>query len=207
MEEGNYKLAGWAALGSAVTFLVTSGILIYDDVLNTPALKGGRSDLETLLLALSIDVISTALGIYALLKFRQLLRERYDFHAVDNLILILIFAGLIMSAVAYTGRLFGMNRPAAGPNFSGALPFVFILAFVGIAVGVLGIIFALRLLKLPGTLNGYLKPLAYTELIGSVCFMLVFLAPIGLIMMVVFNVLLGLVFLNSDDSLEEVDFV
>ncbi|UCF38877.1 MAG: hypothetical protein JSU96_08575 [Acidobacteriota bacterium] len=196
MEQGKYTLAGWAAIISALTLLVATAISIYHDVIYTPALSEGSGDFRLILVALAIDVVSTLLGIYAILKFRQLLGERYDFHAVDNLIIILIFAGLVISGIAYAGRLVSQN-----------LPFVFILAFAGIGVGIIGIIFALRLLKVPGSLNGYLKPLAYTQLIGSICFTLVFLAPVGMILMMVFNVLLGAIFLSSDDTLERVDFV
>lgn len=195
MEQATYKLAGWAALISAFTFLASTTIAIYHDVVYKPALSGA-SDLTIIGVALVIDLVSTVFGIYAILKFRQLLGERYDFHAVDNLIIVLIFGGLIVSGIAYAGRL-----------VSSSLPFVFMLAFAGMAVGIIGIIFALRLLKVPGTLNGYLKPLAYTQLIGSICFTLVFLAPVGIILAIVFNVILGVVFFNSDDSLEEVDFV
>lgn len=197
MEENKYKLAGWAAFGSAFTFLITTGILLYHDIRYTPAIEGGGgSDPTTVFLALAVNVISTGLAIYALLRFRRLLHERYDFHAVDNLILVLIVGGVIIGGIAYAGRLVDKS-----------LPFVFMIVLAGIAMGAIGIIFALRLLKVPGNLNGYLKPLAYTQLIASICFALVFLAPIGLIMMVVFNVLLGVVFLSSDGSLEEVDFV
>jgi len=56
-------------------------------------------------------------------------------------------------------------------------------------------------------LNGYLKPLAYAEFIASICLAAVFLIPVGMIIMVIFNILLGFVFLSSDDALEEVDFV
>lgn len=196
MEANKYKLAGWAALASALTFLISISILIFHDVLYQPALKGGSGHLETVLAAFIINILSTACGVYALLKFRQLLRERYDFHAVDDLILVLIFGGIIISGLAYSGRLAGHS-----------MAFLFILAFAGIIMGIIGIVFSLRLLKVPGSLNGYLKPLAYTELIGSICFTLVFLTPIGLVMMIIFNILLGVVFLSRDTSLEEVEFV
>lgn len=196
MKENKYKSAGWAAFGSALTFLITTGIVIYHDVINAPALGGGGTDPSTVFLAIAFDVVSTLLGIYALIKFRQLLQERYDFHAVDDIILILILGGIILGGLSYAGRLVDQN-----------IPVMLMGVVMAIAVGVIGIIFALRLLKLPATLNGYLKPLAYTELIASICFILVLLAPIALIMMVVFNVLLGLVFLSGEDSLEEVDFV
>lgn len=196
MGEEKYRLAGWAALVSALTFIFSTGLLIYYDVLYQPALGGGGSDLETLLIALSANIVSSICSIYALLKFRQLLHERYDFHAVDNLILLLIVGGILLAALSYSARLFSEN---------------FVLISVGIflmvVVGAIGIVFALRLLKTPGSLNGYLKPLAYIQLIESICFMLIILAPVGLIMMVIFNVLLGMVFLSRDTSLEEVDFV
>jgi hypothetical protein len=200
MEQPNYRLAGWAALLSAVTFLISLGILTYHDIKYTPALSGGTGVTPALLLALGIDIISTILWIYAILKFRQLLGERYDFHAVDNIILVLIFGGVFLSALAHTGRM------VIG-DWSSVFTFAFFIAIAGIVLGVIGIVFALRLLKVPGSLNGYLKPLAYTELIGSICFAVVFLAPLGMIMMIVFNVILGLILLSRDASLEEVEFV
>jgi hypothetical protein len=196
MGEEKFRLAGWAALISAFTFIFSTGLLLYYDVLYQPALGGGASDLKTLLIALFANIIFSICSIYAMLKFRQLLHERYDFHAVDNLILFLIFGGILLSALSYSARI-----------LSGNLVLISVGIFTLVLVGAIGIVFALRLLKTPGSLNGYLKPLAYTQLIESICFVLIILAPVGLMMIVIFNVLLGLVFLSRDTSLEEVDFV
>ena len=75
-----------------------------------------------------------------------------------------------------------------------------------VIMGVLGIVYARRLLRMNGTLNGYLKPLAYSYLIGSICFVLLVFAPLGLVLFRVGDIILGLAFFKGDE-LEELEVV
>lgn len=196
MQSESYRSAGWAALASALLFLPIMGLLIYHDVQAHPALGSGESDINLMAAIISLDVLSKVFGIFAILRFRHLLNQRYDFHAVDHLIVIQVVLGLALGVFSYLMRFIESNVAVIG-----------IMVSLGLVFGIVGIVYATRLLRVPGTLNGLLKPLAYLNMIGSICFLTFFLAPIGLILFVVCNILLGMLFLSREGELEEVEFV
>lgn len=196
MIEENYKLAGWAAIGSVLTFIPAIGLLVFSD--SSFMLGKSSSPSEILPLVILLDGLSKVMGIYAFLQFRRLLNERYDFHAVDTLIIVLIFGGLVLGAGSYVMRYIDLSQYG--------LPMIMINGGLAFILGVIGIIFATRILKLSGNLNGLLKPFAYTNLVASVCFMTFILAPLALLLEIVCMILLALIFFG-DQEMEELEII
>ncbi|MCU0254144.1 MAG: hypothetical protein MUE47_06350 [Acidobacteria bacterium] len=204
MSTNRYAAAGWAAILSAAGTLAVLGLSFAFDLSKiagrperfTPALWS----LQQIVLVIAVDALAWILGIYALVKFRDLLRERYDFHAIDHLIWIVIGAGLLVAAASYAQRL------AADGKLGSALVGVATMVVLGVLNGVIGIVFATRLLKINGNLNGYKKPLAYVYLAGSICFLLVVPALVGMVLLAAWSVLLGLSFFQGEE-LEELEVV
>ncbi len=204
MNENRYTAAGWAAILSAVGSLAMLGLSIVFDFAKfapgrTPRLPVPWSAGQTAAVA-AVDALSWILGIYALVRFRDLLRERYGFHAVDRLVWIVVAVGLLAAAASH-GQRYAMSREA----FS--LPTVLVtMVVLGVLNGVVGIVFATRLLRVNGSLNGYKKPLAYVYLAGSICFLLVIPSLVGIVLLVAWSVLLGLAFFRGEE-LEELEVV
>jgi len=204
MSTNRYAAAGWAAILSAAGTLAVLGLSFGFDLARiverpagfTPALWS----LQQVVLVIAVDAVAWILGIYALVRFRDLLRERYDFHAIDHLIWIVIGAGLLVAAASYAQRL------AADGKLGSALVGFATMAVLGVLNGVIGIVFATRLLKINGNLNGYKKPLAYVYLAGSICFLLVVPALVGMVLLAAWSVLLGLSFFQGEE-LEELEVV
>jgi hypothetical protein len=197
MDAEKYKLAGWAAIMSALVFISAFGLLIYGDLKMIPAFNPGGSRTNLLHIVILLDVISKIFLVYAYLRFRTLLNERYQFHAVDTLIIVLIVGGILLGMVSYLARAF--------PVFK--IPMAVVGALLAVALGILGIVYAVRLLRLNGDLNGMLKPLAYTSMAASICFTLVILTPIGLAIEVAATILLGVALLRGDQEPEELEVV
>jgi len=201
-----YALAAWASIGSAALTLAMLGLSLAFDLAKIVENRGEFAPsmwtAQQALLVITIDAVSWVFGIYALLRFRDLLRERYNFHAIDQLIWIVIGAGLLVAVASHGQRLV----VAPPPTVASAVISVATMVILGILNGVIGIVFATRLLKINGNLNGYKKPLAYVYLAGSICFMLVVPALVGIVLLCVFNVILALVFFQGDD-LEELEVV
>jgi len=190
----DYNLAGWAAIVSAIFFLPIMGLTIYYDLQPDSAAQVG----SLLVLVIFLDFISKIFILYALLRFRDLLNQRYQFHAVDHLIVILWVVGVCIGTLAYLVRVIPDSK----------VPVLITGTTLMVLYGVLGIVYATRLLRLPGNLNGLLKPLAYTTIAGSVCFLVVILSPLGLALGVATSVILGLVLLRQkDEELEELEIV
>ena len=198
MENENYNAAGWAALASALLFLPIMGLTLFSDLQQGPSLQVGSLQVGALFLAICLDVVSKGLLLYAFLRFRHLLNHRYGFHAVDKLIIILYVAGASIGVLAYLMRML--------PEFK--IPVIVTAVMLMVVCGILGIVYATRLLRLNSNLNGLLKPLAYISMAGSICFTLVVLSPVGLILMVTSTVILGLILLRGDqEELEELEVV
>lgn len=204
MTENRYALAGWAAILSAAATLAVLGLSLVFELSKIVETHGRFTptiwSLRQIVLVVCIDAVGWILGIYALVKFRDLLRERYDFHAIDHLVWIVIGAGVLAGAASYAHRAFGSGE------FGGALAGMATMVVLGVLNGVIGIVFATRLLKINGNLNGYKKPLAYVYLAGSICFLLVVPALAGMVLLTAWSVLLGLTFFKGED-LEELEVV
>jgi hypothetical protein len=84
-----------------------------------------------------------------------------------------------------------------------ALPIV----MLGIPLAVLSIIFGVKLLRLQDDLFGLLRPFAYVTIAAGVCFVTILLAPLGLVVDAVSNVILGVIFLRALRAPAVADFV
>ena len=204
MTTNRYAAAGWAAILSAAGSLAMLGLSLVFELAQIVETRGefvpAVWSLQQLTLVVSIDAFAWLLGIYALVRFRDLLRERYDFHAIDHLIWVVIGAGLLVAIASYAQRLF--FEPVLGRALLG----LGVAVVLGVLNGVIGIVFATRLLRINGNLNGYKKPLAYVYLAGSICFLLVVPSLIGVVLLSAWSVMLGLTFFKGDD-LEELEVV
>jgi hypothetical protein len=204
MTTNRYAAAGWAAILSAAGSLAMLGLSLVFDLAKIVELQGRFTpaiwSLRQTVLVVTVDALAWILGVYALIRFRDLLRERYDFHAIDHLIWIVIGAGLLV-AVASHGQ-----RIATDGRLGSALVGMASMIVLGVLNGVIGIVFATRLLKINGNLNGYKKPLAYVYLAGSICFLLVVPALVGIVLLAAWSILLGLAFFKGEE-LEELEVV
>ena len=82
-----------------------------------------------------------------------------------------------------------------------------LIILIGIPLSVVGIVFAVRLLRLQDDLCGLLKPFAYTTIAACICYVTVILAPIGGLVDAAATVILGLIFFKAARGLPKVEFV
>lgn len=184
-----YVVAGWMAIVSAVLLVPYAILSLVFHI---------RPDAVAVLLPISILIAITQMtcSIFAFIQFRNLLNERYRFHEVDTLVPILIFGGIAITFVLFMGRIF----PAL------EIPALVVLIILDIPVSIVGILFGIRLLRLKAKLHGLLQPLAYMHILGSIFFLTLILGTLGLLIMAVFELLLGILFLRGEED-EEVEFV
>ena len=196
--EGNpYALAGWLAITSAaLIFPYTILGLLFDA---SPRRFWALLPFITILL-----IVQTACSLYAFYRFRDLLNERYQFHDVDMLIMILIWGTVLLTAFLCFSRfvlLLGL------PPLAVKIPSLILILAIGIPLSILGIVFSVKLLKLKGTLNGLLKPYAITYIVGCAFFLTVVLAFLGLFAMAAVDVMLGIIFLRGREESMVPEFV
>ena len=166
MSTNRYAAAGWAAILSAAGTLAVLGLSFVFDlskITGRPEQFGPAPwSLQQAVLVIAVDAAAWILGIYALVKFRDLLRERYNFHAIDHLIWIVIGAGLLVAAASYAQRL------AADGRLGSALVGFATMAVLGVLNGVIGIVFGAGAVLM--TLGGLVIALIMRDAPGTVSY-------------------------------------
>jgi hypothetical protein len=183
MKQQKFRVAGWAAVIAAAAFAVE---IVLSLLAETPAYAGAISP-GLVVLALAVHVL---MGSFAMWRLREFLHETCDFHGVDALVPWVIGGGILLAAVLAASRL-GMDESLAS----------WLLPGIGVPVGILGMLFGYRLLAANGTLGGYRNAFAWIHIIAPICFVTLVLAPIGLLLLIVAQVLLA-VMLFSEDKVE-----
>ncbi|MBT3234125.1 MAG: hypothetical protein HN356_15100 [Calditrichaeota bacterium] len=200
MDNSKYTLAGWMA--------ITGAIMIFPEIIMGILLDIKPDKLSILVFPYTfITIAETTITLFAFFRFKHLLNKRYEFHRADTLILVIIFGSMILTSIS----LFARTMHTLGVLPTNDLTFSTIvsaaLIILGIPLAVAGIVFGLRLLKLNQGLSGLLKPMAYTYIAGSICLASIILAPIGLLFIIAFQIMLGMAFLREGDELIEPEFV
>lgn len=145
--------------------------------------NGGLEHLET-----ALDLIGLGLLIYMLLSFKRLLNEQFHFYDVDKLIDLLIYGSAGVRSL-YFLFLYGN----AMDNM-----IIVLLPLGGVFLGIVRIIFALKLLlRLHDDLFGLLKPLCYALIVCGSCLTSTVLISVGLLASLATDVVLGLIFFRA----------
>jgi hypothetical protein len=209
-----FVVAGWMAIISAFLLLPEIALSLLADISSAHP----RLDFVVMPGLITVTIAEVSLGVYALYMFKNMLNERYKFHATDYLIYAIIIGSILLGIMGIGARMLPDMIVANGiPNLlpddlskfttlskiaSGLLMFT-----VGFPLSIITIIFAYKLLQLPGTLNGLLKPLAYTFIASSICFLTFILAFLGMAIMIAATVILGIALIRSGEDEEELEFI
>mgnify|MGYP006870737291 CR=1 FL=1 len=87
--------------------------------------------------------------------------------------------------------------PAPTPVLLGIIA---VMVFIGVPLGILSVIFGIKLLEMQDNLNGLLKPYAILNIVAGVCFATFILAPLGLLIGAAGDVVMGLILLRKGPS-------
>ncbi len=191
LQSDNYAAAGWLSITSAIL----SVPLMVLSIIQIVKRSSGRVLMP---IGIILLIVVVGLSMYAIYKFRKMLNRQYNFHLVDTLISVLIAGGVLITLERI---LFRMVYPKA------LIPLIILLAVTGIPLSIVGILFAVRLMKLDHDLNGMLKPIAYTYMAASICFLSVVLSDFGFLFLIAYNVFLGLALIKAGTEQPIPDFV
>jgi hypothetical protein len=199
MEENQYSIAGWISIAQAVIFPLAYIIRIAQGVIAIEVFgyRGpmvGPSDI--LLIAIA------GMSVYTLIMFRKLLNERYNYHAIDTLILLSICWGIVYRFGYIALRVWLMM---IWPVSEIAMTIISLTYFAVslIAIGIINILIAVRLLQIKQTVNELIRAFTYVTMALGLAEVSVVLDPIAIFLRLVYFVILGMIFLKK----EEVEFV
>ncbi len=200
MNDNPYRTAGWLSIAAAILFPLAFVVSIIQGLIGISRFDYtgptvGPSDI--------LFIIFTVFTIYALIMFRRMLNERYNFHEIDTLITLSIWWGILFQVVSITYRLI-MIVLWPVPQLLYTLSSLGIMVVAMPIGGVIDIIIAARLLRDKGRFNEMINVLAYLNMASGICMATVVLSPLSLILMPVWWAILGMVFLREK---EEAEFV
>lgn len=200
LDENRFTLPGWIAVVQAIIFPVAIALGFIEGVIGKEAFdyRGpilGPSDFLT--------VIFSAMSVYTLTMFRKLLKEHYDFHKIDTLLIISIWWVILFQVFSLAlGILYVVLDPV-----SDLVTGIVLGTFAGIAmitIGVIDILIGIWMLREKEQFSDLIKGFAYVTLIAGICEVSLLLVPIAMLLVPVSLVLMGLVFLRDK---KEIQFV
>jgi hypothetical protein len=174
-------LAGWLSMTSAIFVIPSIAMSWFLDEMG-----GAGAKLSQTILTL----VSLGLFLYIIISLRKLLNYRFQFHKVDIYISLLIWENVILSAFSLLAL--------GSQGFESLMNILSMVSFI--IFGILAIMFGTRLLQFPGNLYGLLKPFCYTTIASGICYITVFLAPVGIVVGAVSDVVLATIFFRAAEQ-------
>lgn len=153
---------------------------------------GERDDLLADLLHAAMYLTGPALFIVLATLLKRLLNTRHSFHDVDNYIDFLITLNLIMGLAGLAGLVL--------PDWEEPLGHFSILLVIAFGAG--QILFGFKLINLPDTLKGMLKPYCFFTIATGAMLASVLLMPLGVICGAIADVMLGTIFFQAVEKPE-----
>lgn len=180
-------LAGWVAITNAVLTIPFSVLGIF---IGWQQGRGMKTATVLLTITGLLTIIMLVLFIFIFSSLKDLLNTRFNFRDTDIFISVIIWVNVSSGVISVIGILFTALETVAG-----VIATVLIVPY-----GIVSIVFAIKLLQLPDTLHGMLKPFAYTSMAAGLCFASIVLIPVGLLTSAITDIILGIIFLRAAES-------
>ena len=177
MSSRTFKIAGWLAMASA---FLTLPLVYLSYTLE------GRVDPESNVLQTIIQVSGVLLFVALVLFLRKLLNTYFNFSVV-NRNLDLMMAGEVLTGILSVAALY-----VTPMKEQLGYAVVVILVVQGGIQAQLGF----KLLKLPDSLEGLLKPFCYANMATGILIASIILIPVGVLVSAISDLMLGTIFLN-----------
>ena len=175
-------LAGWLSITNAIFAIPCIAMSWFLETIGGTGAKLSQAILT---------LVSLGLFVYVISSLRKLLNSGFQFHDIDTYISLLIWGNVALTMLSVLSL--GSRRLEIAMNILTMIAFVYF--------GILSLMFATRLLRLPGGLYGLLKPFCYITIISGICFITVILSPVGIVVGAVGDVILGIIFFKQPNNL------
>jgi hypothetical protein len=198
MSENRYALAGWLSIAGAILFVVSIVVGILQAVIAGKAFGYhgpvvGPAD--------AVSILFTAFAVYALIMFRRLLHERYEYHGVDTLITLAIVWSIVFQVGAVMLGLFMMVFGIQ----KDIVVLILSLGFLSVAmlsIGIIDILMSIKLLQARVGFGDLIKVFAYVGLASGILEVSILLSPLALLVVPASFVLLGMILLRDNQPTE-----
>ncbi|UCG61357.1 MAG: hypothetical protein JSV52_13710 [Candidatus Zixiibacteriota bacterium] len=200
MESNKFAFAGWLAVVQAIIFPIAFVMAIIEQGIAAGLLKidrpfFGPSDV--------LMLIFTAIAIYVLLMFKRLLNEHYEYHDLNLLIYISIWWAIMFQVI---GLGLGYLMIVLWPVDKVLFAVLYLVFFAGamVAIGIVDILIAIKLLKIKEHFSELIRAFAYISMGAGICEVSVLLSPLSLVLVPVSAIVLAMIFFRDRHQVEYV---
>lgn len=197
---------------AAVLALVKTGLVVLMFVFMIVLTAMKSWGLGPVLFRAAVLIAAGGIEVFVLLSLRRLLWDRYDFHRTDVVIPVLAGAAVVLEVLNQATEVAQVLSPGREAGIIATRILLVIVPW-----GVILLVFAAGLLKIPFSERSLLRPYAYVNLAAGMVLVATVLAlaapllgllllPLLLLAEIASSVLLALTFLRSKDT-EQVEFV
>jgi len=179
-EKSWLSLAGWLAVIEAVLTIPITAFFIYLFINESPVMN---------LFDSVLSVLGFFLTLFLLLTLKRVLNARFNFHNVDILIVTILSLGFL---VMFSGLIAQIDEKM---KIFDKIAILFL-----IPLGILLIVFGIRLMRLPENLYGLIKPYCYTLILSGIFWGSLVLFPLALLSDIANSIILAMVFFRAADE-------
>jgi hypothetical protein len=155
----------------------------------------GRIDATAVAVQTVIQACGTVLFIAIVLYLKRLLNTLCDFHSTDRNLGLLIVVNMVTGGLSIASLYF--------PAWKEALETAALALLI--VQGGIQVQFGYRLLKLPDSLGGMLRPFCYANMATGILLASVVLIPLAILVSAVSDLMLGTIFFNMARTAREED--
>lgn len=200
MVSNKFSVAGWLAVVQALLFPLIYVVAfaekgITNIVMHVDRPFYGPSDLMTM--------AYTVISVYALLMFKKLLNERFEYHDLDLLIYISIWWVIVFEITGLGLRFFAIALWDTNRILIGVVYLVFLTASM-VTIGIVDILIAVKLLRIKEVFSEYIRAFAYISMATGICEVSVLLTPIALLLAPFTWIILALIFFRNTQDVQYV---
>ncbi len=201
MDENRYAVAGWLAMVNSGIVCLSGFISLMFTVVVADLLKGSPPPI--LRPNTPLDLISTGIGVYLLLKLKDLLHQRYSFFEIDGLIWASIIWQVLCAIVnvAFGGleMIFGHDQ---GLQALIKISFVAFLVVAAVIIGIINIMTAVKLMRIKEQVSNPLRFFIYLTLVGGFLQVSIIFALLSILLLPVLYINLGMIFFRDQQQVE-----
>lgn len=196
IQDLHFKAAGFLSFFNTVLSLPLIIFGLNDDL----KMKAGL----LFFIQLPLAVISIFITIYVILQLKRLLNERYDIRNMNSILTALILCNILFWGKSVIMAFMVLMFP--DPDI--ILPLDGILGiFIIMMAAIVGLILGVSLLRITDESSGLLWTYAKLSKSGSICILTVILIPIGMVIGLINNIVLGILLLQEAETEPQIEFV
>ena len=183
-----FRIAAYFSIAYAVLSIPLMVASVLTGIAET---TGAISGLTRRIITAVMSIVGYALAIYVLVALRELFEQRYRYQGVSGILKAFIYLYAVFMVLSVLGLISSAMETTVG-----------ILSVIAmIVVGVMSIVYGIRLLSFDEDLYGCRKPYAVIEIATGVCLSTVLLIPLGILLNIGGNIFLAIIFFREAENM------